>query len=526
MPDRMATVSRHALRARRIYILLVILFVQGCAQLPPQNAPSPSYAFDRPSETRLGRQIQPHLQDRSGYSGFLIQDTGRQAFLQRAALIETAEQSIDAQYYIWNKDVSGTYLAQRLLVAADRGVHVRLLLDDVNLDGRDTMLAALDHHPNIEISIYNPFAVRSGIGKWLSFVVDFQRLNQRMHNKTFVVDGALGIMGGRNIGDEYFDLHPQMNFRDRDVLVAGPIVADLSENFDAFWNSASSYPIRQLEPDAEQELSLSSQLDQLRASASGTSRLTQVPPQNAAKALEYMARVLSEVTWAEAELVFDSPVVDGDTDTDHPQRAAETLLQLVEQTDEEVLVESAYLILGDEQLDILEQISERGVRVMALTNSLASNDLTTNHAGYARRRGAMLDNGLELYELRPDAAACSSWIELPDFCTEGMVGLHAKSAVFDRKIVYIGSLNINLRSIYLNSETVLVIHSPQLAAQLAHDIEAAMAPENSWQVTREEGGQLLWKAGEEQFWTHEPATGFWRRFKSGFFSLLPIEKYL
>ncbi|WP_298447569.1 phospholipase D family protein [uncultured Marinobacter sp.] len=520
------TDAKHALRARSIPVLLVIVFMQGCAQLPPQNEQSLSYAFDHPGETRLGRQVQSHLQGQSGYSGFYIQDTGREAFLQRAALIETAEQSIDAQYYIWNLDVSGTYLAQRLLAAADRGVHVRLLLDDVNLDGRDTTLSALDHHPNIEISIYNPFAVRTGIGKWLSFVIDFQRLNQRMHNKTFVVDGALGIMGGRNIGDEYFDLHPQTNFRDRDVLIAGPIVADLSANFDAFWNSASSYPIRQLEPDAEQEPGLSSQLDQLRASASGTTGLTQVPPQDAAQALEYMAQVFSEITWAEAELVFDSPVVDGDTETDHPQRAAETLFQLVEQTDEEILAESAYLILGDDQLDILEQISARGVRVLALTNSLASNDLTTNHAGYARRRGAMLDNGLELYELRPDAAACSNWIKMPGFCTEGMVGLHAKSAVFDRKIVYIGSLNINLRSIYLNSETVLVIHSPQLAAQLAHDIEAAMAPENSWQVTREANGELLWSAGEEQSWTHEPATGFWRRFKSGFFSLLPIEKYL
>ena len=522
----MTAVSKRALCARSICILVAILFIQGCAQLPPQNASPLSYAFDRPEETRLGHQVQPYLQNQSGDSGFYIQDTGRQAFLQRAALIEAAEQSIDAQYYIWNSDVSGTYLARRLLVAADRGVRVRLLLDDVNLDGRDTMFAALDQHPNIEIAIYNPFAVRSGIGKWLSFITDFQRLNQRMHNKTFVVDGALGIMGGRNIGDEYFDLHPQVNFRDRDVLIAGPIVADLSANFDAFWNSASSYPISQLEPDAAEGQGLNAQLDQIRATASDTTGLTRVPPQNATSAFEYMAQTLAVLTWAEGRLVFDSPVVKSQAATDRPQRSAQALNKLVEQADKEILVESAYLILGDDQLDILRKTRARGVRVSALTNSLASNDLTTNHAGYARRRGAMLANGAELYELRPDAAACSSWIEMPGFCSNGAVGLHAKSAVFDRKILYIGSFNINLRSIYLNSETVLVIHSPQLAEQLAQDIEAAMVPENSWRVTREGDGQLLWSADEGQSWTHEPATGFWRRFKSGLFSLLPMEKYL
>lgn len=522
----MATVSRHAVRARSICILFVILFIQGCAQLPPRNASSLSYAFDRPEETRLGREVQPYLQNQPSDSGFYIQDTGREAFLQRAALIEAAEQSIDAQYYIWNSDVSGTYLVRRLLVAADRGVRVRLLLDDVNLDGRDSMFAALDQHPNIKISIYNPFVTRSGIGKWLNFVTDFQRLNQRMHNKTFVVDGALGIMGGRNIGDEYFDLHPQMNFRDRDVLIAGPIVADLSANFDAFWNSASSYPISQLEPDAVQEQDLNAQLDQIRATASDITGLTRVPPQNSRSALEYMLQTLSGLIWAEGKLVFDSPSVDAQADADSPQRSAQMLHQLVEQADKNILVESAYLILGDDQLDILRQIRARGVRVSALTNSLASNDLTTNHAGYARRRGAMLANGAELYELRPDAAGCSSWIEMPGFCNNGAVGLHAKSAVFDRKTLYIGSFNINLRSIYLNSETVLVIHSPQLAERLAQDIEAAMAPENSWRVTRDADGQLLWSAGEDQLWTHEPATGFWRRFKSGLFSLLPMEKYL
>jgi putative cardiolipin synthase len=229
--------------------------------------------------------------------------------------------------------------------------------------------------------------------------------------------------------------------------------------------------------------------------------------------------------WAEAELVYDPPVPE-DKEGDTVKATALALGAAIGAARREVLVESAYFILGDEQLERLAGLRGRGIRVAALTNSLATNDLTTNHSGYARRRKAMLDAGLELYELRPDAAACAVWVAGREDCGTATVSLHAKSAVFDRRIVYIGSFNINLRSIYLNSETVLLIHSPALAGQVADALELAMAPANSWRVSRQPEGSIRWLADDGHVWTHEPATGFWHRVTSRLFRMVPAEKYL
>lgn len=510
-------------RSRIFGTCLVLLFLlAGCATLPEPTPHPPQFAFDRPEETGLGQLVARHANKHAGESGFLLLDTGREAFHARAGMIEAAERSIDAQYYIWNSDVSGRYLAKRLLLAADRGVRVRLLLDDINVAGRDAIIAALDRHEHIEIRVFNPFAARTGARRWLGLLSDFQRLNRRMHNKTFVADGALGIVGGRNIGDEYFDLHPTMNFRDRDVLAVGPVVRDMSANFDAYWNSRWSYPIAQLAPKRTADDKL---IDDARATAGDTTGLDERPAQQRDIALARTDRALVGATWAPAELIYDAPAENMRAPADTPRETATALRKEVQQAQSEILLESAYLILGDFQLEGLEAARQRGVRVAVLTNSLSSNDLTTNHSGYARRRPAMLARGMELHELRPDAAACVVWIEFEGFCDNGAVSLHAKSAVFDRRTVFIGSFNVNLRSIYLNGETVLIIHSKALAERLAWDMELAMSPDNSWRVSLDEAGNLQWSSRGET-WSHEPATGWWRRFKAGFFGLLPLESYL
>lgn len=511
---------------RRLLLAAGLLALCACQTLPPRDGYEPERAFDRPGETELGSRVQEAAAAHAGQSGFLILDSGRQALLQRATLIEAAQRSIDAQYYIWNSDATGRYLAQRLLLAAERGVQVRLLLDDINLAGRDAVVATLDRHPNIDIRVYNPFVTRAGAGRWLGFVTDFERLNRRMHNKTFVVDGSCGIVGGRNIGDEYFDRHAEVNFRDRDVLAAGPIVRDVSANFDAYWNSSRSYPIALLADDLEQDPDWGALYQQVR-SATAAADFAATLPQAAETAHAALRKTLAELTWANAELIFD-PVTDaGDaTDGDTPKLTARRLGEMAAAAETEILVESAYFILGEEQLAALAPVLTRGVTFRALTNSLASNDLTTNHAGYARWRAAMLTAGLQLHELRPDAAACATWIETPAYCGTGLVSLHAKSAVFDRKALYVGSFNVNLRSTYLNAETVLIIHSAQLAERVARDIELGMEKTNSWSVTRDGDGDLLWTADQGGTWSHEPTTGTWRRAKSRFFSWLPIEKYL
>ena len=471
----------------------------------------------------LEQLSQPVCRLNPGQSGFSILNTGSQGFERRVELIEAAERSIDAQYYIWNSDVSGIYLARRLVVAADRGVQLRLLLDDVNVDERDSLLAALDSHPNIHIRIYNPSAVRGGIGKWLAFASDFRRLNRRMHNKTFVVDDAFGIAGGRNIGDEYFDLHPAMNHRDRDVLAAGPIVGDLTKNFETCWNSTWSCPISNI---AKKPKDAESILVGARTKAADISGLIRGTVQDIETACRKIEQVIESLIWAPAELVFDSPLQDVNKTSEQPNNTAQVLRDLVQQANSEILVESAYLNLGDRQLELMSDLNARKVKVAALTNSLATNDLITNHAGYARCRPEILSQGVELFEIRPDAEACKFWVESAQHGNHGSMSLHAKSVVIDRRTLFVGSFNINLRSIYLNGETALIIRSPELAERVADEIHLAMSKANSWQVTREPNGKLQWVSSDGVLCTHEPSVNWWRRLQSRFISLMPIEKFL
>lgn len=509
--------------SRRVIVLILVFMLHACATLPQDVERPVSNAFSASDQTTLGQLALQAAQSHNGSSGFFIEDTGRVAFLQRAALIEAAERSIDAQYYIWNSDTSGRYLARRLLLAADRGVRVRLLLDDFNIAGRDHVLAALASHPRIEIRIYNPFATREGPGKGLEMVGDFQRINRRMHNKTFVVDGAFGIVGGRNIGDEYFGLHPEVNFLDRDMLAVGPIVVDISANFDRFWNSSAAYPVAALTQPAWQPAEIEQALAAARADAADTDGLDCAPVQQAASARDAVAQWLPMLEWAAAELVFSEPVEDVPPDGDIPARTATRLGRLVASGQREVLMESAYFILAKQQLDVIRQLTDRGVEVRAITNSLASNDLVANHAGYARTRPSMLASGMQLHELRPDAQICARCAVTADGC-DGEVSLHAKTMVIDREVVYVGSFNLNLRSIYFNSETVLIVHSPRLASAVADAIDDSLRPQNSWAVVRDQGGALQW-TGTDGVYHHEPETGFWLRFKAALIGLLPIEKY-
>ena len=508
----------------RLVALGLVLVLAGCASLPPDVERVRSDAVAVSGQTTLGRLALAAAGPHAGHSGFMLLDSGRSAFLQRAALIEAAEHSIDAQYYIWNSDVSGRYLARRLLLAADRGVRVRLLLDDFNTAGRDAIFAALASHPKIDIRIYNPFATRGGAGKVLEVVADFERINRRMHNKTFVVDGALGIVGGRNIGDEYFGLHPEVNFLDRDMLAVGPIVRDISVNFDRYWNSDAAYPVEALVESKIPPADIADRMAAARASAGDIRGLDCVPVRRAKAAHDEVVRWLPRLEWAPAELIFSDPVQADLRDDDRPSRPATRLGRLVASGRDSVLMESAYFILEDHHLEHLRVLIDRGVEVRAITNSLASNDLVPNHAGYARSRPGMLASGMRLYELRPDARICARCSDTPGHCT-GELSLHAKTMVIDREALYVGSFNLNLRSIYLNGETVLIVYSPRLAGAVADAIETSMRPGNSWAVGEGDDGALQW-SGPDGVYDHEPQTGFWQRVEAALFGLLPIEKYL
>ncbi|MCW8863527.1 MAG: phospholipase D family protein [Colwellia sp.] len=500
--------------------MLLVTIISGCASLPEgiKHPNEPVAAQPRSTLSELTNSYRPE-QLTKDTSAVLLQDTGWDALAQRLALIETAEHSIDIQYYIWNSDTSGHYLANRLIAAADRGVKVRVMLDDINLNEREDLLSSIDSHPQIEIRIYNPVPTRSGAAKWLNVLGDFSRLNRRMHNKSFTVDGALSIVGGRNIGDEYFDLSDEINFRDRDVLVMGSVVTDIQASFGGYWNSQWSYPVNLLGGKSSPELQV------LAEKPAPQYKHYPTLPEGNKKAYQFLKDLMYEMTWVQARFISDRPVPIDENNTNEPKATARLLAELAHQSEQEIILESAYLVFDDRQLADLQKLTDNGIQVKALTNSMASNDLVTNHSGYAGRRRDMLDHGMQLFELKPDTSLCElSTKDLSKCAPTTAYGLHAKSIVFDRQIAVIGSFNFNLRSTYLNTESLLIIESDTVAQSLADDMALAMNEDNSWRLSLLEG-EVRWYSGEK-VWESEPKTELSERLKSRLLQLLPIEKYL
>lgn len=506
---------------QRISVTLLLgLIITGCGSLPEEIQHPVEPVVSQSASTLLELSntywIQQPQQEKSAV---LLQDTGWDALAQRLALIETAEHSIDIQYYIWNSDASGHYLANRLLAAADRGVQVRVMLDDINLNEREDLLTTLDSHPHIEIRIFNPIPTRRGVTKWLNVLGDFSRLNRRMHNKSFTVDGALSIVGGRNIGDEYFDLSDDINFRDRDALVMGSVVADIQASYREYWDSRWSYPVSLLGGEVSPEQPMLSSIT--------APQYKHYPalPEGTAVAKHFLKELMDKMTWVQASYISDQPVPDDASNTNEPKRTAVFLSELARQSEQEILLESAYLIFDDAHLEGLQELTDDGVQVKALTNSMVSNDLLTNHSGYAGRRDDMLEHGMKLFEMKPDTSLCEMSTRDESKCAPTTpYGLHTKSAVFDRKIAAIGSFNFNLRSTYLNTESLLVLEDQNIAESLANAMDQSMNDENSWRLNLSEG-EVHWYSGEKS-WDKEPETGRWERIKSHFLQLLPIEKYL
>ena len=501
-------------------LMILVFFVTGCASLPEEirHPIEPLITQSTSALIELTNIYKPE-QAEQGMSAVLLQDTGWDALAQRLALIDAAEHSIDIQYYIWNADASGHYLANRLIAAADRGVQVRVMLDDINLNERENLLTAIDLHPQIDIRIFNPIPSRRGLIKWLNVLSDFSRLNRRMHNKSFTVDGVLSIVGGRNIGDEYFDLSDEVNFRDRDVLVMGTVVTDIQASFAKYWNSSWSYPVNLLADETSSEIPV---LDEMAAP-----RYKHYPalPEGKKSATRFLKNLMAEMIWVKARFVSDQPVPDDIDNTNEPKATARFLAELAHQSEQEIVIESAYLIFDDRQLENLQLLTSNGIQIKALTNSMASNDLVSNHSGYAGRREDILDHGIQLFELKPDSDLCEKSTRNLSKCAPTVAyGLHAKSIVFDRRVAVIGSFNFNLRSTYLNTESLLIIENQSIAESLADDIEEAMNENNSWRLNLRDG-ELRWFSGKES-WESEPETDLLERIKSRFLQLLPIEKYL
>ena len=394
-------------------------------------------------------------------------------------------------------------------------------MDDLNLQGRDAVVAALDAHPNIEIRLFNPFAHRSS--HLLDFIVDFDRVNHRMHNKLFVMDNAVAIVGGRNIGNHYFEVDQQVNFRDMDVIAGGPVVREASGVFDHFWNSDWAVPIRAVvdrpatEADLQEAVQTSRQL------------VAQEPypyplDQDVATLKSELTAIFDRFIWAPGHMIFDDPneiAKYGRTTT-----MTEGFYRRIGRLDSELLIEVPYLVVRKPGLEAVKRLRDRGVRIRILTNSLASNDVLAAHAGHAEHRDELIAAGVELYELRAEPAVKKRTFFLSG---SGRSTLHAKVMVFDRKDVFIGSLNLDPRSGDINTEAGLYIESPELAAQVIAYMDEGVLPENAYRVLLDADGDLYWVTetdGKTERYDHDPNSTAWQRAKVRFIRMLPVMNQL
>jgi putative cardiolipin synthase len=456
--------------------------------------------------------------EQRGRSGFALLDDGAIAFLLRAALADRAEQRIDVQYYAYLADAAGTLLMHRLLAAADRGVRVRILLDDSGLGWRDRALAELDAHPCIDLKLFNPSSERSRLWRLVEFLLNMRRLNRRMHNKMFVVDGAVAIVGGRNVSDRYFAGRTRASFRDYDVAALGPAAAEAAASFERFWSSPHAVPTSRLIRLRSAPAALARRRETL---ARQVARLVPDQAARSASAEEQLSAWLSGTAlhWARGEVIAEDPErVSGAGGN----VIADRLTEVLARAEHEVLIESAYFVPGAEGVALFAAAVRRGVRVRILTNALAATDVPVVHAGYAPYRAALLDAGVELHEFRRRPRG-RRWVPRRLAVATEETVLHAKVLVVDRRIAWVGSFNVDPRSVAINTEAGVLIESPGLAEELALHIEADLGPEHAWRLARA-GQGLVWRGqrqGRPLEFHHEPEASLWRRVRVALFGLVP-----
>ncbi|HKH67485.1 MAG TPA: phospholipase D family protein [Reyranella sp.] len=513
------------MRSLRAFLALSLaLLLAACATLPATVQRPPSSAFTSTDDTLLGRALAPDLTAHPGLSGILPLIDAREAFAARMALAQAAERSLDMQYYIWRGDTTGQLLFEAAWAAAERGVRVRLLIDDNNTGGLDDTLAALDAHANLEIRLFNPFANRSLRAG--DFALDFSRVNRRMHNKSFTADNQAAIVGGRNVGDEYYGADQQFGFEDLDVVTVGPVVREVSRQFDLYWNSKAAYPVAGLlgKPPPDASAKLLARWASLRQQPQ-TQRYLEAARQTPLMREAATRRLPFE--WANARVVSDLPSKVQASDGREQQLMFPLLKEAMGEPRRELDLVSPYFVPGTEGAEELGTLARRGVRVRVLTNSLAATDVAAVHAGYARYRKNLLAAGVVLYELKPGAAPQPRPREEKDRNPMGSssASLHAKVFAVDRSRIFVGSLNLDPRSVNLNTEMGVVIDSPALARRLGVEIDQVV-PTLAYEVRLPLEGGMEWidrgPDGETRYGS-EPDTSAPRRLWIDFLSLLPIE---
>lgn len=453
-------------------------------------------------------------------TGAYILEKGEEALLGRAWLTQHAETSIDVQYFIWSSDNIGTLAAEGLLKAAERGVKVRVLVDDLLIDADDRTLLLLAAHPNVLIRIYNPKVTvgTSLLARMFNALRDFRGVNQRMHDKTAIFDGIAGITGGRNMADEYFDFDLEYNFRDRDILLLGPAVSGMRENFEEFWTSTLAVPVEEVlarSVDTVSDQDARQRARELHAYAADPANF-EPEIQAAIDALPNLfATLFRAISWQAVSFISDMPGKnEGDSGLGGGGESTAQLIQSVRAAKRSILIQSPYLIMPKGGVELFESLTKRGVRIRISTNSLASTDNVPAFSGYHRQRARLLNAGVELYEFKPHPGIQKELIErYPRLAGNNPVfALHAKSMVIDDEIIFIGTFNLDPRSANLNTEVGVLIESEELARQLTENIERDLRPENSWRTTAD--------------FCPDFEVDRAKRIALGFINLLPVEALL
>ena len=510
-------------RLRYSCLIAVSVLLCGCATVDFDAPKSVTRAPTNTADTYLGKQLVGLAEAHPEQAGFYQLSDGIDALAARLLLAERAERTLDAQYYLIKDDITSNAFIHALLDAADRGVRVRLLVDDIFTGGYDAGMAGLDSHPNFEIRIFNPFARRSA--RFMDGITSFSRINRRMHNKSFTVDNQVTIIGGRNIADEYFGAREDAKFGDLDVMGIGPIVNDVSNMFDSYWNHERAAPI---ETFADMPDDPAAELERVRAELEIARQKVTTSKYAAAvkdKVLEYVETDTSPFVWAPYVLAVDSPDKAFKSKAETAASIKTPLRESLLSAKFEAIIISPYFVPRKTGIEAISELQRSGVEVTIITNSLAANNQSSVHGGYAPSRKPLLASGVKIYEVRADADVSGSELVAS---SGAKATLHTKAFIIDRRELFIGSFNFDPRSANINTELGVIIRSPEMANQSANSLTAALA-EQTYEVFLNEKGKLRWRGienGQEVIHEKEPQTTWSQRFAAGFMRILPIRGQL
>jgi putative cardiolipin synthase len=502
---------------RGLWALCLSLFLTACASAPQVAEKSTSQFDDRIPTASLLVTLATSQPD----SGIRLLADPSEALQSRLHLAALATATLDIQYYLWQGDNSGLALTHEVLQAADRGVRVRILLDDIYHSGRDTAYQTLDAHPNVEVRLFNPMGNR-GAAKQVNYVFKKSTFNYRMHNKIFLVDGVAAVLGGRNIGDEYFGQDLSFNFQDMDAIALGEVAADAGEAFDLFWNAELAIPVAALNSNPEQMPTIA-QTSEL-AAARARMRPVDEREQDPAEAAQVWLDALSdELLWTDARVIVDRP----DRSSEHPDSAFMALAQDPSvKPSESAVIQTAYLIPNGPIMGNLEAFHSDGVSIKILTNSAQSNNHNSVHAFYVPYRKRLIEAGVELYEVQSNGSLAAYLDRVGE---DARAGLHTKAMVVDERIAVIGSYNMDPRSRVWNSEIALIVDHPGFAAEVLEEMARDFAPDAAWRLSLDSADKLLWSGevgGEMVELNKDPDTTWWNRFVWGVMRIFPLENEL